>query len=173
MNYRSARIPHLFITDVSESTVTKPGNPDTSSSSERRRLDRKVHQSAVDWWLAALLAFPIVGAVAIAAYLIVVGRPGDASVMFLTAAGILVVTAIFTVPCRYTLLTDTLSIRCGVICYQVPYDSIRDVRMAWTLRSGPALSLRRVVVKTDRREHILSPVDRERFIRQLNARISA
>ncbi|MFG0290929.1 MAG: PH domain-containing protein [Rhodopirellula sp. JB044] len=143
------------------------------STSTRRRSDRKVHQSAIDWWVAVLLGAPIVGAVAVAAYLIALDRPGDASVMFLTAAGILVVTAIFTVPCRYTLLTDTLSIRCGVVCYQVPYETIREVRKSATLRSGPALSLRRVVVKTDRREHILSPVDRDRFIEQLNARIAS
>ncbi|MCM2373487.1 PH domain-containing protein [Aporhodopirellula aestuarii] len=158
---------------MSEPTTTNSKEVESASSSERRRLDRKVHPSAVDWWLAVLLGFPVVAAVVLAGYLIAIGRPGDASVMFLTGAGILGITAIFTVPCRYTLLTDTLSIRCGVICYQVPYNTIREVRMSSTLRSGPALSLRRVVIQTDRREHILSPVDRERFIKQLNQRISA
>ncbi|EMI55049.1 PH domain-containing protein [Rhodopirellula sallentina] len=158
---------------MTESTVSSTADAESQSTSARRRSDRKVHQSAIDWWVAVLLGAPIVGAVAVAAYLIALGRPGDASVMFLTAAGILVVTAIFTVPCRYTLLTDTLSIRCGVVCYQVPYETIREVRKSATLRSGPALSLRRVVVKTDRREHILSPVDRERFIEQLNSRIAS
>ena len=120
-----------------------------------------------------LLGFPIVMSVAIAVWLFAVGRSGDAAIMFVTAAGITLVTAIFTVPCRYTLLTDTLSIRCGLICYQIPYSTIRDVRLSSTWSSGPALSLRRIVIRTDRREHIISPVDRERFIEQLQARMSA
>ena len=147
--------------------------PDAKSSQQRGRRDRKVHPSAIDWWLAVLLGFPIVMSVAIGVGLFAVGRSGDAAIMFMSAAGITIVTAIFTVPCRYTLLTDTLSIRCGLICYQIPYSTIREVRLSSTWKSAPALSLRRIVIRTDRREHIISPIDRERFIEQLQARMSA
>lgn len=119
-----------------------------------------------------MLGFPVVAAAAIGVYLMADGRAADASLMFLTAAAILGVTAIFTVPCRYTLLSDALSVRCGLICYQIPYESIREVKKSATLRSGPAMSLRRIVIQTDRRDYILSPVDRDRFIEQLNERIA-
>lgn len=135
--------------------------------------NRVVYRSAVDRWLALLLIFPIVAAVAVGIVLIAMQRPGDASIMFVAAAATLAVTGIFTVPCRYTLLQDALSIRCGLICYQIAYESIRSVKPGWTLRSAPALSLRRVIVATSDRDHILSPVDRDGFVRDLNSRLSS
>ncbi len=142
-----------------------------TGSTETASRETNVYRSAVDWWLAALLIFPILAATVIGIVLVANGRPADASSMFLTAAAILLVTGVFVVPCRYTFLTDALSIRCGVICYQVPYESIQDVTRSSTLRSGPALSLSRVAIQTDRREYIISPVQRERFIEQLRTRL--
>jgi len=137
------------------------------------RLGRDVYPSAVDRWLVILLVLPIAISAGLGLYFFWDGRPGDASVMFLTAAAILAVTGMFTVPCRYTLLDDALSIRCGVICYQVAYADIHEIKPSSTLLSGPALSLRRVIVSTKRRNHILSPVDREHFIEQLQRRLPA
>lgn len=149
--------------------IEKLAPTDRSRASTTR--SRLVFHSAVDTWLAVLLALPIVGSAAIAFYLIAMGRPDDASLLFLIAAVNLAVTMAFTVPCRYTLLEDTLSVRCGLICYQVPYETITEVQPSSTLVSGPALSLRRVVIQTERRKHILSPADRERFIAELQSRL--
>jgi len=132
---------------------------------------RQTYHSAVDRWLAILLLLPIVGAVAVGIGLVAMDRPGDAWPMFGVAFGILLVTAIFTVPCRYTLLEDALSVRCGVVCYQVPYAEIVEVRSGFTFASGPALSLRRVIVRTTKRDHILSPARRETFMEDLQARL--
>lgn len=131
-----------------------------------------VYPSAVDRWLLVLLLAPIVTAIAFAAYLYNEGRADDAGTMALMAAAIAAVTGVFTIPCRYTLLDDALSIRCGLICYQVAYTDITDVAPSSTWTSGPALSLKRVVVRTAKREHILSPEQRERFIEELNARVA-
>ncbi|WP_246112857.1 PH domain-containing protein [Allorhodopirellula solitaria] len=157
--------------------MTASPNAPVPESSASRRVDMsdaprmQVYRSAVDWWLAVLLASPIVIATAIGIILILNGRAADASSMFLTAAAVLIATGVFVVPCRYTFLQDALSIRCGVICYQVPYHEILSVQRTSTLRSGPALSLRRVAIETDSREHVVSPVLREKFIEQLRARI--
>ncbi|TWT93619.1 PH domain-containing protein [Neorhodopirellula pilleata] len=134
-------------------------------------LSRKTYRSAVDRWLAFLLLLPIVGAAAIGVVLVAMQRPGDAWPMFGVAVGTLLMTAIFTVPCRYTLLEDSLSVRCGVICYQIPYADIVEIRSAFTFASGPALSLRRVIVRTAKRDHILSPAGRESFMEDLQARL--
>lgn len=131
---------------------------------------RIVYPSAVDRWLAFLLLLPIVGSVAAGVVLIAMQRPGDATSMFAAAVVITLVTALFTVPCRYTLLEDALSVRCGILFYQIPYEQIVDVRTSFTFASGPALSLRRVIVRTEKRDHILSPADRESFMEALQAR---
>ena len=62
---------------------------------------------------------------------------------------------------------------CGVLFYQIPLGEILRVEPSASLRSGPALSLRRVELATDRRCYILSPKDRDGFIRELNAAIHA
>jgi hypothetical protein len=127
-----------------------------------------VYESAIDAWIAVMLFLAPLMAVPIGAYLTWIGHAGDGSIMFLVAALTLLATGAFTVPCRYTLLTDTLSIRCGLICYQIPYDKIIRVEKTASLRSGPALSMRRVLVETDKKKHILSPKNRDAFIEDLS-----
>jgi membrane protein YdbS with pleckstrin-like domain len=132
-----------------------------------------VHESAIDGWIAAILFLPAVLATGIGIYLFLAGNPGDGSILFLVAAATLLVTAAFTLPCRYTILSDALSVRCGLLCYQIPLDEIQSIEPTATWRSGPALSLRRVLVKTARRDYILSPQDRDQFTAQLNRSIQA
>lgn len=100
------------------------------------------------------------------------GRAGDALTLLLLGSGLLMVTLLLTFPCRYTILADSLSIRCGVICYQIPIREIQRVEKSASLRSGPALSLRRVLVATEKRGYLLSPKDREAFIADLNQTIN-
>ena len=116
-----------------------------------------VYESAIDTWIAVMLFLAPIVAVPIGAYLIWIGRPGDGSVMFLVAAGTLLATGGLTLPCRYTLMNDTLSIRCGLICYQIPYDEIIRIEKTASLRSGPALSMRRVLVETKRKNTSFHP----------------
>ena len=106
-------------------------------------------------------------AAAIGIYLLVQGRAPDAMILFLTGAVSAIITIAFTLPCRYTLLKDTLSIRCGLICYQVPLSDIQSVEPSRTIVSGPALSMNRVLVKTEKRQYILSPRERGQFIEDL------
>ncbi|MEM9644555.1 MAG: PH domain-containing protein, partial [Planctomycetota bacterium] len=91
------------------------------------------------------------------------------SLLFLIGGAALAVTMAFMVPCRYTILSDTLSIRCGIIFYQVPLADIEQATKSATLWSGPALSLKRVEIKTAKRTFIVSPKDRDDFIAKLLA----
>lgn len=104
---------------------------------------------------------------AVAIYLLSVQKHSEASLMFVTAAITLVVTAAFTMPCRYTLLEDTLSIRCGIIFYQVSLADIEKVERSSSMKSAPALSLSRVAIKTAKRTYLISPKGREEFIVEL------
>ncbi|MFG0262413.1 MAG: PH domain-containing protein [Novipirellula sp. JB048] len=122
------------------------------------------YESAIDLWLLMLLLLSPVVAAVIGGYLLANERPGDASLLFLAGAAALLVQGIFVVPCRYTILDDAVSIRCGILCYQIPIADIRQVEKSSSFKSAPALSLRRVRIKTANRDYLVSPKDREGFI---------
>ena len=130
-----------------------------------------VYKSAVDVWVVALLLLsPSLGTL-LGCYCAWIQRPDDAAVFFAASAVTLLVTMALIFPCRYTLTNDTMSVRCGLfIFYQVAYESIVSANCTSTLRSGPALSLKRIEVKTDKRSVIISPVDRDRFLADLRSR---
>lgn len=142
-------------------------------SDEKERPRSEVFDSAIDSWVAFLLFLGPGIAAAMGMYLLALGEPGQASTLFATAAVTLIVTLGLTLPCRYKIGDDVLSIRCGLIAYKIPLDQIRSVEPTASLRSGPALSLRRVAVETERKKHILSPKHRDEFIDRMNAVLSA
>lgn len=134
---------------------------------------KSVFASAVDWWLAILLmAGPVILAV-MTAMMLQQGRQRDALYCLAASALTLAVTAMFTIPCRYTILTDSLSIRCGILFFRVPFDQIKSVDQSGSWLSGPALSLKRVKIKTASRFYLISPADRERFMKELEDAIAA
>ena len=114
-----------------------------------------------------LLLTPVVAA-AIGIYLITQNRPSDAGYLFLTSVGSLAVTGLFIHPCRYTLLKDTMGIRCGILAYQVPYDEIESIEKSGTWVSGPALSMKRVLIRTKHRNFVVSPKFRDEFMDDLS-----
>lgn len=144
-----------------------------SEAQPQRPRRPTVYPSRVDLWIAAMLAMTPVFAVAIGIYLMIDGRHGDAMILFLAAGFTALVSAAFTIPCRYTVLDDALSVRCGVLFYQIPFDQIESIEPSSTLRSGPALSMRRVMIVTKKgRKCIISPDPRDEFIADLRASIA-
>ena len=130
------------------------------------------YESGVDLWIACMLMLTPVFAAGLGVYLLLDGRDGDAIILFISAAVTLVVTAAFTLPCRYTILADALSVRCGIIFYQLPFDQIKKIEPSRTWRSGAALSTRRVLITTDKRYVVVSPREREKFIEDLSNAIA-
>ena len=128
---------------------------------------QSVYVSAVDWWIAVLLMLGPLICVGSTGVLLQQGRQQDALACLLAGAGTLLVTGMFTVPCRYTILPDTLSIRCGSLFQRVPLHQIKAIEPSGSWLSGPALSVRRVKISTASRFYLVSPVDRERFIEEL------
>ena len=126
-----------------------------------------VYDSAVDWWIAALILLSPLTAVGIGVYLLIDGQADGAMYLFLMGAGVLVLTIALTYPCRYTILDDSLSIRCGIVFYQIPLNEIESVEPSGSWLSAPALSLQRVKVRSKNRTILISPEPREEFIEDL------
>ena len=144
-----------------------------SAAGEEHFVPRKsVYVSAVDWWIAILLMMGPVICVALTGVLLQQGRQSDAMYCLLAGVGTLLVTGIFTIPCRYTILTDSLSIRCGLLFMRIPLDQIKAIELSGSWISGPALSLKRVKISTASRFYLVSPVDRERFIEELSRAVN-
>ncbi len=137
------------------------------------KTPHRVHHSAVDWWIALMLMLGPVICVGVTGILIWEGRQQDALYCLITTAGVLLVTAAFTMPCRYTILPDSLSIRCGLIMMRIPLAQIKSMEKSASWLSGPALSLRRVKIKTASRFYLVSPKDRDRFMEELSAAVEA
>lgn len=138
----------------------------------KKTIRPTVYDSAVDLWILALILLGPLIAVAIGSYLLINGQADGAMYLFLTGAGSLILTIAFTLPCRYTILDDMLSIRCGMLFYQIPLDEIESVQPSASWKSGPALSLRRVEIKTKRRTILVSPQRRDEFIRNLSEAVA-
>lgn len=122
-----------------------------------------VFPSRVDGWLIAVLLLAMVSPLAAVWW---VGAD-----MVLALASVLVtllVCGVLLVPCRYTLESDHLLIRCGLIRQRIPYRDITAITPSRSLWSAPALSLQRVKLSYGRTSsQLVSPRDRAAFIQAL------
>jgi membrane protein YdbS with pleckstrin-like domain len=88
-----------------------------------------------------------------------------------TLVFILVLYGGIVLPIRYTVASDHLVIRFGLIRSRVPYDKIQGVKPTRNPLSSPALSLNRLHLETGSSlGPNISPKDREGFLRALAAR---
>lgn len=132
-----------------------------------------VYESAIDRWVIALLLLSPLTSAALGIYCFIDGKADGAAILWMAAAVTLLISVALTLPCRYTLTEDAISIRCGLfIFYRVLYSDIESVDQSSTWRSGPALSLDRVEIKTEKKCVIVSPNNCDAFIEDLNERIA-
>jgi hypothetical protein len=80
------------------------------------------------------------------------------------------VVALLAWPTRYELHEQELVIRSGVIRYRIPYSEIRAVTPSRNPLSAPAWSLDRLRIDRKRGYALISPRDKEGFLRVLAAR---
>ncbi|WP_235908699.1 PH domain-containing protein [Roseiconus nitratireducens] len=149
----------------SDDKISDP--PHDPPAQEMKRPRKSVYPSAVDWWLLVLLLIGPLILIMMSVLLLGQGRAREAGYCMWASAGTLLVTAMFTVPCRYTILSDSLTIRCGILFNRVPLEQIRAIEPSRSWLSGPALSLRRVKISTASRFYLVSPAERDRFIAEL------
>lgn len=130
-----------------------------------------VFRSKVDAWLGAILiAAPIL---AVASILRSAVQEGSAVILFLALLAVLPVGLPLWLLCstHYTLTAKALDVRCGPLSWHVPLKDIRSVQPTRSPLSSPALSLDRLRIDYGLgRSIMISPSDRERFLRELEDR---
>lgn len=96
------------------------------------------------------------------------------AMMVLGVFGFIVLTLLlFCYPCRYTLKADHLLIQSGALRFRVDYADITRIEPSRSIWASPALSLQRVRIDHNRRFVLVSPMQRERFIAELQERVDA
>ncbi|MDR0902297.1 MAG: PH domain-containing protein [Opitutaceae bacterium] len=134
-------------------------------------MPKKEYPSAVDAWLAAILAGVPLAIILHGIHMLARSTPaGVASIITGVLTGVLI--ALFSIPCVYTIGEGRLKIRCGLVKYNVPLAKIINVERSSSIWSAPALSLRRVLVTTEDGSYLISPRDRDGFIAGVLAEIS-
>lgn len=130
-----------------------------------------VFRSKVDAWLGAILIVtPILAVVSVLTNAVL---QGGAVLVFVLLLAILPLGLPLWLLCatHYTLTPTQLAIRCGPFSWQVPLKDIRAVHPTRNPLSSPALSLDRLRIDYGLGKSIMiSPTDRERFLRELEAR---
>ena len=131
------------------------------------------YPAKVDAWLWLVLAGSSVGLIAWGGW---VWTSDPTGALFLIGVGLFntILFAVLLFPCHYTLGEYEVLIRCGILRYRIPIDQVRSVNPSWSPWSAPAPSLKRVAIRLDNgRIHLVSPKDRDGFIRELRNRATA
>ncbi len=129
------------------------------------------YPSKVDTWLAIVLAIAPIACTFAAIAATMAGE--NALVAF---GGVAFIAAIYlglVFPMRYAITDDTLVVRHGLVRQHVPLASITDVRPTHNPLSSPALSLDRLRIAFGEgffRAIMISPKDKDEFMRELSAR---
>ncbi len=131
-----------------------------------------VFPSRIDAWFVAVITVALAGTLYGGFAALRSGGEGAYGAFF--AAGvILAILVALVLPCRYVLEQDHLFIRAGLLFRQrIPYLEITGVEPSSNPLAAPALSLRRVKVAYRDKYQLVSPRDRDEFMRALRARIT-
>lgn len=128
----------------------------------------RVYRSAVDKWLLVVIYASPVTLLVIAMVGWMNQKPDVTGTALILSIALMVLNLAITTPCRYTLTSDSLNIRCGLLFRSIPLTQIDKIEPSSSWESAPALSLRRVKITLDRGYRIISPVDRDLFIKELS-----
>lgn len=123
------------------------------------------YRSRVDIWLVVVLA----GAFILSLFSLV-PTLGMALAVLLELL-VMMVLALLLWPCEYRLEPDRLTIRSGLLNWRLRYADIISAEPSFDPTAAPALSLRRVKIRTTGRTFLVSPHDRQGFITELMRRV--
>jgi hypothetical protein len=128
--------------------------------------------SKVDWWYYLVIG-GLVAAIGFSAYAVLVIEPQEASRVLpglgLTALLGLGLPLWLLFSTGYTLEPTVLRVRSGPFSWKVPLADIRSVRPTRNPLSGPALSLDRLKIEHAGGWLMISPADKEGFLRELES----
>jgi membrane protein YdbS with pleckstrin-like domain len=128
------------------------------------------YPSRVDAWLVVVLAVALAGTL-YGGFSAGPGERGEPYASLGLAAFIVALVVALVWPCRYVLEPEHLLIASGLFFRQrIPYRQITSVEPSANPLAAPALSLRRVRVSYGSRYQLVSPRDRDGFMRALRSR---
>lgn len=160
--------------DVENRSDEAPSASDLESGDARSLSSKSgrpiVFESAVDGWLVVVMAMAPAISFLGGIYAWWIGQADGAAILFACGAAATLVMTVIALPCRYTLLDDSLSIRIGIMVDQIQLSEIVSAHPTASLRSGPALSLKRIAIQTRTKTIIISPRDRAGFLSELQRR---
>jgi membrane protein YdbS with pleckstrin-like domain len=131
-----------------------------------------VYPSRIDAWLVILTMLGL-GAALVAVFFTWNHSRTEALIGLGTLVFMVSLLGLIGYPCTYTLAETELVVRSGVIRYRIPYSTITGIEPSRSPWSAPALSLRRVKISHGGRFMLVSPNEREEFIRELQQRVGA
>jgi membrane protein YdbS with pleckstrin-like domain len=134
-------------------------------------MEKDAFKSRVDFWLMLVVFAAPAFAVFQGLYLLP-DEPVGKYIAIGVGAFLMVVIPLALFPCKYMLADDHLNIQCGRFRQKIPYSEIRAVEISGSWLSAPALSMRRVQISFGRESQLVSPRDRETFIKQLKTRVA-
>ena len=131
-----------------------------------------IRPSKIDIWIALLLVAGPLILVNLGIYLHKTGEEQNSLICI--SAGMLlgVVTWILAFPCQYTLEDKSLLAQSGILKWRIPYAEIQTVELSNSILSGPALSLQKIEVQYDRGRILISPNERDLFLKELRKKVS-
>jgi hypothetical protein len=126
--------------------------------------------SKIDWWLALIICSSIAAPLVWGIKEVMESKP-NAWYLILTA---LFLTGLLTLglPCKYTMNEKSLVIKAGILVNEIiNFSDIISATKSMSPNSAPALSLRRIAIKTKNDTYLISPSYRDEFILELKERI--
>ena len=131
-----------------------------------------IRSSKIDIWIALLLVAGPLILVNLGIYLHKTGEEQNSLICISAGMLIGVVTWILAFPCQYTLEDKSLLAQAGILKWRIPYAEIQTVELSNSILSGPALSLQRIEVQYDRGRILISPNERDLFLKELRKKVS-
>lgn len=117
----------------------------------------------VDWWIAAAIAL---------APIAMVGAAIATRDIWVFAGGFvyLGLLSLILFPCEYVFESKNLVVRSGLIRWKVPFDEIHEVKPTRNPLSSPAWSLDRLCISYGRKNVMVSPSEKKKFLETIAQR---
>jgi len=137
-------------------------------------MNRLVFTSKIDGWLLVVLVGSALASLLASAVILISLAPGPRTL----AGAIILIGAVLPiwllVSTRYVLTSDLLEVHSGPFRWRIPIREICEIVPTRSPLSSPALSLDRLrIVYREKRWIMISPLERERFLRELALRREA
>lgn len=134
---------------------------------------KKEYRSAVDIWIVGILVCAPLLVLALGAWAYT-RNPMAGMLQMVIGVLIAVLLALFSRPVTYAIDGEVLRIRCGLLEEALPLVKIRSLALNTSLWNAQGLSVRRVrILLKDGEDRLVSPEDREAFMRDLQAAMDA